>query len=123
MATLNTSDDRPLAHGEDELDWVQAALAAALAMLARIVWDEGRGFAALPPEREWEPPVAFHDLADLREHLACLAHDVWAALVEWNENGPANEPDVAAIVEEALSSCHERLVAMGWRTPVEAPRE
>lgn len=57
------------------------------------------------------PPRA---LDSLREHVACIAHDVWAATVG------VDEPEVLALVEEALAAYGDQIGAMGWgRTSTE----
>ncbi len=97
-----------------EAGWQHSALAAALAVLARIIWDEARRVGTIPPEHEWEPPVIVHNLSDLREALYTLVHGIWSCLVEWTPDGPADAPHVEDILAEALRPYAERIAAMGW---------
>ncbi len=104
----------------EHLCWLPAALAAVMAMLACTCWRVDLGVDLIPAENVWEPSTMIYSLEDLRERLFGVVLDTWSLLVPWTPDGPAEVPMAGAIVEEALSACHDRLVAMGWRTPVEA---
>lgn len=113
----SSTDDTPASLdrlGHTDLTWRPAALAAADRRLVRMLWDQERGVMVLPAGRDWEPAVEFRDLLDLREHLFCVAHDAWALLVPWDDDGPVEEPLVREIVEDALAAYLDKVAAMGW---------
>lgn len=93
--------------------WREVAVATVDAILGRLVRGTEPGTLVLPRAYDWEPDMTFRDVQDLREHLACIAHDVWAALVEWQDGFPAEGPAVLGLVDCALAAHADRLRAMG----------
>lgn len=93
--------------------WRDAAIATVEAVLGRLERGVEAGTLLLPRAHDWETAVTFDDIEDLREHLAVVAHNVWASCCEWDEGGPLEECDVLAIVDGVLLDHAERLRAMG----------
>lgn len=94
--------------------WRPAALAAVVAMLARLIWDEARGVMILPAGHEWEPEIVIHGLKDLREAFYQIIHAAWIEECAWDDDGPVEDLHADEILREALAPCQDRLQRMGW---------
>ncbi|GEM_PF-4688601 len=94
--------------------WQGAALVAALAVLARIIWDEARRVGTIPPEHEWEPDLILYSIDDLRETLYQVVHAAWIEGTAWDDDGPVEDLRADEILREALAPYEDVLERMGW---------